>query len=529
MKKIKHIPFQEIESIPQLIKDFLNNELNSRYGDFRFNRENFLSQMEFRNRTFSIDQRKALQQVLLKQHEKNEVSELQKENIQKIGQEGCYTVITGHQLNLFTGPLYFVYKILQTIKTSEYLKKEFPEQNFIPVFWMASEDHDFEEINHFQTKENYYEVRGFSGGPVGKIKVQDEFFIHEFEKDFADTVYGTELIRWMKEAYQQGNTLSEATRKLVQWLFASYGLLIVDGDQSELKEQMITTFEQELFENKLEEETRNEVDFLKGKYGKVQVNPREINLFYLSQTRNRIEKDKLGFRAVDTEIHWSMEQLKNELRSNPERFSPNALLRPVFQETVLPNLAYIGGNAEIMYWLELKEYFAYLNQRLPVLIPRNSLLVLSEKQCKKLHKLNLSVEDLFGNFARVTAREILENSELRILLEEKRLIVEQSFEAIMQRASETEATFSNLVAAEKKRQLKSYERMRKRLLKAERIKQSEKLDRLETLFLEVHPGGSWQERKWNFSVFYADEGKDWLQNCYQQIDVEKSGINILLI
>src|SRR5690606_19297596 len=298
---------------------------------------------------------------------------------EKLADSQTYTVTTGHQLNLFTGPVFFIYKILQTIKLADHLNQTFPEQRTVPVFWMATEDHDFDEINHFNTRGNYYETKAEAGGAVGRIQPDDHFFIAEFEKEFTDSVYGTELILMMKRAYKKGNSLAQSTRILVHELFADYGLLVIDGDDADLKSQMKAIFRGELLNRDLFETTKPTVSQLTERYGKVQVNPREINLFYLSDMRGRRELDGEKYIIIDKNISFSKDEILTELENHPEKFSANALMRPVYQETVLPNIAYIGGNAEIMYWLELKLYFEKLALPFPVLIPRNSMLFVSAK------------------------------------------------------------------------------------------------------------------------------------------------------
>lgn len=528
MKKINHIPFLEIESIPQLIKDFLKQNIPGFESQF-FNLENIEKQFQLKGSSFSQAQRKVLVDVLEDQYSDFRKSEKQESNLNDILSNQTFTVITGHQLNLFTGPAFFIYKILQTIKLAEFLKQKFPEQNFVPLFWMASEDHDFEEIDHFKTKNHYYETKAKAGGAVGRIKIEDDFFISQFEEEFKDSVYGTELILLLKKAYKKGNNLSQATRIIVQELFADYGLIVLDGDDVRLKTEMKPVFKEELLHQTLSDSTQETVRFLTEKYGKVQVNPREINLFYLSETRDRIVFENNVFNIVDRSKTFTTEEISDELENHPERFSPNALLRPVFQETVLPNIAYIGGNAEIMYWLELKNYFSQIKLPFPVLIPRNSMLMLMEKTVEKMDHLNLKINDFFKNFTTVTKDMILENNEILPLLENQEMTLKNQFQTLKTEAEKTDQTFGNLVEAEQTRQLKSFNRMRKRLLRAEKIKQNEKLERLENLFLTIHPGKNWQERTYNFSVFYADLGRDWLHNCYDGMEIESSELIIFTI
>ncbi|MCG2793984.1 MAG: bacillithiol biosynthesis cysteine-adding enzyme BshC [Weeksellaceae bacterium] len=520
-----NIDFQNIASIPPLIKDFLGKNLDG-FQDKIFDLDHFKNQILAKQKSFSEDKRQILCGTILSQHQAEPMSAKQLENLALLKKQNTFSVTTGHQLNLFTGPVFFVYKILQTIKTADFLKSNFPDHNFVPIFWMATEDHDFDEVNHFKTRENYYEIKGHSGGAVGDIQVEDQYFIQEFEKEFKDYIYGTELILWLRNAYRKGNTHTQAIRYLVNQLFADYGLLTIDGNSKELKSQVKPIFRAELLHNQLFETTRIQRAFLEKQYHKVQVNPRDINLFYLSETRNRIEKINNDYVVLDTDLKFSEDRILEELENHPEKFSPNAVLRPAYQESVLPNLAYVGGNAEIMYWIELKDYFAAIDIPFPVLIPRNSMLFLEEKTMRKIEKAGLEVENFFENFAEVLNQKILENNEIRLLLAEKEVQLIGSFSELKNKASETDRSFFNLVEAEEARQLKSFRRMQKRLLKAEKIKQAERFEQMQNLFLKVHPSGNWQERVFNFSVLYSDFGKQWIDDCYQKINVQKSELII---
>ncbi|KFE98696.1 bacillithiol biosynthesis cysteine-adding enzyme BshC [Chryseobacterium formosense] len=528
MKTINKIAFNEIESIPQLVKDFLNHQIEG-FENYTFSLENFARQIHSKQNSFSSEKREILVETLKSQLSDFTISKKQSENLENLKQKNTFTITTGHQLNLFSGPVFFVYKILQTIKTCSYLQQNFPDFNFIPVYWMASEDHDFAEINHFKTENNYYEINEKSGSAVGRIQINDTFFISEFEKEFKDSIFGTELILMLKEAYKTGNTLTEAIQTLVNRLFSDFGLLILDGDSKALKNQMKDVFKDELQNFSLHQNSKAKVDFLTEKYSKVQVNPREINLFYLSETRDRIDFDGEKYFVVDKNIQFTEEEILTELENFPEKFSPNALMRPVYQETVLPNLAYIGGNAEIMYWLELKDYFSEINLPFPILIPRNSMLFLKEKTLGKMAKLDLKMEDFFQNFTKITNNKILDNNEILNLLNEKENLLTRQFSELKNVAETTEQSFGNLVKAEEVRQLKSFERMKKRLLRAEKIKQSELLERLENLFLDVHPSKTWQERIFNFSVFFADLGYSWIEFCLEEMVVEDSKLIIVAI
>ncbi|WP_162072675.1 bacillithiol biosynthesis cysteine-adding enzyme BshC [Chryseobacterium fistulae] len=528
MKTINKLSFHDIESIPPLIKDFLNHGIEG-FKESTFSLDNFEKQIRTKQNSFTQEQRNILFHVLQSQLSKLTLSLQQQKNLDDLKISTTFTITTGHQLNLFSGPVFFIYKILQTIKTCSFLKERFPDYNFVPIYWMASEDHDFLEINHFKTENNYYEINEKSGGAVGRIHISDMSFISEFEKEFKDTVFGTELILMLKEAYKTGNTLTEAISILVNRLFSDFGLLILDGDSKALKSQCISIFKEELLSFDLKRFSKSKVDSLTEKYGKVQVNPRDINLFYLSETRDRIDFDGQKYFIVDKNIEFTQEEIVLELEKFPENFSPNALLRPVYQEKILPNLAYIGGNAEIMYWLELKDYFSKLDIPFPILIPRNSMLFLKEKLLKKIQKLDIKIEDFFQNFTIITNNKILKNNDILALLEEREHLLMDNFSTLKTVAENTDKSFGNMVKAEEVRQLKSFKKMKKRLLYAEKIKQKELWERLENLFLDIHPSGIWQERIYNFSVFFADYGYEWLETCLKEMEIEQSKLIIVVI
>lgn len=148
---------------------------------------------------------------------------------------------------------------------------------------------------------------------------------------------------------------------------------------------------------------------------------------------------------------------------------------------------------------------------------------------KKIEKIGLEIDDFFKNFDKIIKRELLKESEILELLNEKEKSLTNSFSEIKKIAMLTEKSFENLVNAEEKRQLKSFGRMKKRLLRAEKRKQSEKIERMEALFLEVHPEKNWQERVLNFSVFFSNEGKKWIETCYNEMNAEKSELIIVKI
>jgi len=373
-----------------LIVDYLNqkSELKSLYNRFP-TIENFKHQLEEKGENFPIENRKILVDSLKKQHTNFQISEATSNNIELLNQPNTYTITTGHQLNLLTGPLYFIYKIITVINLTKELKAAYPEHNFVPIYWMATEDHDFEEINFFNFKNKKIEWKKESKGPVGRLNTQGMDLVFDaFSSELGLGNNAYYLRDLFKKAYLEHDNLADATRYLTYKLFEKEGLVIVDGDDTELKKIFIPFAKDELLHQTSFKKVNETLSPLKD-YS-IQVNPREINLFYIQdQLRERIIYENGNYNINNTLLSFSESELLTELENNPENFSPNVILRPLYQELVLPNLCYIGGGGEIAYWLELKSNFEAHKITFPILLVRNSVLLVTKKQLSKLEKLNL--------------------------------------------------------------------------------------------------------------------------------------------
>lgn len=448
------------------------------------------------------------------------LSEKQIQNLDKFKLSNTVTVTTGHQLNLLTGPLYFFYKILQVIRCCEEMNARHPEFNYVPVFWMATEDHDFAEINHFYHKNQTVHWNKDASGAVGRLDMEG---IKEVFKIFSNQLPNirnagilTELIQ---NSYLASKTLGEATQKLVHSLFSEFGLLMIDGDEKELKKLMIPFFQDELVNNTAFKKVAETNQILTENGYSIQVNPREINLFYLGNgnIRERIVFENEHYYVLNSEFKFTRDEMVAELNSQPEKFSPNALLRPFYQETILPNIAYIGGSGEIAYWLQLKNYFDAQNVLFPLLIVRNSVLILNQKQKSKLEKLDLDYKDLFNPLFELVSGNVMEHTDTKIDFAYYKSQIQNIFNELSEKSAQTDTTFANMVNAQRVKQLKGMTKMEQRLVKAEKKKNSERVERIENIYSELFPKGNLQERVMNFSDFYIEYGSGFIREIYQEI------------
>ncbi len=525
---ITTIPYPETGYFSKLVCDYLAEkpELQSFYHRFP-KIENFEKQLEEKSRSLSChpelvegQSRNTLVNSLNKQYQGINVSEATQINIDSLTKEHTFTITTGHQLNLFTGPLYFLYKIFSVINLAEKLNKKHPKNHFVPVYWMATEDHDFEEINYFNLFGAKVAWERDSGGAVGELTTEGlEELLAVLKTTIGESTNAQKLSTLFSNAYIKHNNLADATRYLANELFSEYGLVIIDGNDKELKKQFIPFAKKELFENrsfvKVEPTSKN----LEKLGFKRQVNPREVNLFYLTKgLRERIVEENGSFKINNTELVFTKAEILQELKDYPERFSPNALLRPLFQEVVLPNLCYVGGGGELAYWFQLKDYFESVEITFPILLLRNSVLLVPQKLSKKLEKLNENINALFLSNYDLEKKHTHQLSDIIIDFTPQREHLRQQFKDLYMVAEKTDTSFVGAVAAQEKKQLNGLDYLEKRLLKAEKRKLADQLQRLTAIQEYLFPKESLQERTVNFSEFYLEYGDELFQSLKENLE-----------
>lgn len=516
------IPFRKTGYFSKLICDYIDGSealkpLYNRYPDM----EGFKAQIAEKRKHFPIENRKVLVDALLGQYKKTKASDSTLDNIESLKQENTFTIVTGHQLNLFTGPLYFLYKIISTINLTNELKKAYPENNFVPIYWMATEDHDFAEINYFNFKGKKVQWNKEASGAVGHLDTKG---LEEVFQIFSNAVGETHNAKFLKklfeEAYLEHDTLTQATRYLANELFREYGLVVVDGDDASLKRLLMPYAKKDILEQTAYvavTDSIKKIGIINSDY-KVQVNPREINYFYLSEgIRERIIEQDGRYFVNDTQISFSKDELINELETHPEKFSPNVIARPLYQEVILPNLCYIGGGGELAYWLELKASFEAMDVPFPILLIRNSALVITNKQEDKLRRMLLNVEDLFLKQNSLINKKIREISNIDIDFSPQKKWLQEQFEGMYELARQTDSSFLGAVKAQEVKQKKGLDNLEKRLLKAQKRKLRDQVARMVEIQNELFPGHSLQERNLNFSELYLEYGEELIPMLFQSL------------
>jgi bacillithiol biosynthesis cysteine-adding enzyme BshC len=461
--------------------------------------------------------RSVLVQELTKQYAGN-VNSRVSENIQSLLLGNTFTITTAHQPNIFTGPLYFIYKILHAIKLAEYCKTSLPQYNFIPVFYMGSEDADLDELGHIFLGGQKIEWKTKQAGAVGRMKVDKEFMklIELVSGQLAVLPCGDEIISLVKKCYAHGTLIQDATFKLVDELFAEYGLIVLIPDNPNLKKLGSAIFEDDLLNETASDIVEKTASRLHAAGYKLQASARDTNLFYLKEgMRERIVRVKNKFITHDSRLTFDEKEILQELHDHPERFSPNVILRGIYQETILPNLVYIGGGGEIAYWLQLKELFENYKVPYPVLMLRNSFLVVEKKWNEKISKLGFSVEDFFLPEQELMNRLVARESRNEIKLNGNFTSAEELYDSLKKQAVAVDSTLAQHVDALKSQSIYRLQELEKKMMRAEKRKFTDQQRQIHSIKEKLFPGNGLQERIDNVMYYYAKWGKNFLQEIYE--------------
>ncbi len=517
------IGLKDAGQVSDLILDYTNSKetLKPFY-------ENSNSLEDFKTKINSIDfskeKRTLLVQQLKLQYEKNNIPF--PSNLNLLLEANTYVVTTGHQLGLFGGPQYFIHKIVSIIKLAQQLNNKFPEKNIIPLFWLASEDHDFEEINH--TKVYRTELKAYTAlkGAVGRMP--NSLFDNVYEELFEVLGNQAETLKTIFEPRNSEDTLTSNTTKWVNRLFKEQGLLILDGDDRLLKKSFIPTLKQELESEQSFELINTTSERLEQLGYKAQVTPREINLFYLRDNlRERIVLENDNYKILNTSISFTKEEILKELNEYPERFSPNAVFRPVYQEAILPNLAYVGGPGELAYWLQLKSNFNRLNIPYPILVLRDLFLTIDQKSLKTIDELNLKLEDFFLDEANLIKTYLANNEATQVDFEAEKKQLEIVKEATLNKAIPIDASLKGMIEAEFTKMQKGLDNINKKTQRSIKQREEISINKLKKIQEKIIPNGKLAERSENFIPNYLKAPTNYINNLIEKSDVFNSKIKVI--
>lgn len=527
--KATYISYQQTGAFSRLVNDYTEGALQLRnFYQHTPDLDGIKNSIASRS-TFPLHIRKLLTEVLLNQYETVTTSKVVKDNIIALSEPNTFTICTAHQPNIFTGHLYFIYKILHVIRIADELTKEVPGSRFVPVFYMGSEDADLKELGEISVNDKKYTWNTDQKGAVGYMKIDKPFLnlLSELKAQLIVDNFGHELISSLEKCYTLGTTVEQATFSFINELFADFGLVVLLPGSSILKAEFSEIIQKELTEQFSHNGVEKTLKEFPSDY-KVQATGRAINLFYLNNDiRERIEQIPEGFAIANTSMKFSTEEMRKELAEHPERFSPNVVLRPLYQEMILPNIAFVGGGGELAYWLELKKVFDCALIPYPVIILRNSFMIISKKVAHLIKKLGFTSVDFFQP-AEVLIRKILKKhstQQLELFTETEKL--RNVYQEIKLIAGNVDHTLQQHVDALCAQALQRISILEKKMLKEEKKKFEAEQRQINKVKDLLFPTRALQERVDNILPYYASWGKTFIPELLAYSPFTKAEFTIL--
>jgi bacillithiol biosynthesis cysteine-adding enzyme BshC len=427
--------------------------------------------------------------------------------------------------------LYFFYKIIHAIQLAADLKLKYPSYNFVPVYYMGSEDADIEEVGGFVLGGAKHQWVTKQTGAIGRMKVDDNLIglLQNLEGYWSVKPNGSEILALLKKAYQKGKTINDATLELVNGLFGEKGLVVIQPDDAALKSLFIPVMEKELKSQFSHAAVQSTLQKLEAEYH-VQSAGRYINLFYLQdQQRLRIEKEGELFKVVDTDLSFSEAAIINELKAHPEKFSPNVILRGVYQETILPGIVFIGGGGELAYWMELANVFEQAAVPYPVLQLRNSFAFIRPKQIAKWNELGLSLKDLFKPILAIEVLYVQQEAKDALHLNLELAQLRELYNDIKVAVMKVDPTLGDHTQNLAHQSEKKLQELEKKMIRAERRKQATQIERIHAIKNSLFPAGSLQERVENMAEWVGDYDIAWIEAIFEYSNTMEQNFTVITI
>jgi bacillithiol biosynthesis cysteine-adding enzyme BshC len=526
----KHFPF-----------DILN-EFSSRDIDYQLNPERFQDFIahtpSLKNFPRAIEERRhkkvdreLLVTVIEEQYTHIKMTETQKSHVQNLLNKHCFTIVTAHQPSLLTGPLYFIYKIISAISLARQAEQKFTDFSFVPVFVLGGEDHDFAEINHARLFNKNLVWENDEAGSVGRMSLDTlKDVLLSLKEILGNSSHASELLEMIDSSFASSSTYAEFMHAFVNKLLGEYGVIVLNMDHRAFKTQFIPVMEKELKENTSYPLVLASQEKIETLGYKPQAHAREINLFYLLENaRERIIYENGRYAVLNTDLSFTEDELIDHLKEHPENFSPNVVLRPLFQESILPNLVYIGGGGELAYWMERKTQFNAFGIFYPLLYRRDSVLWINKKQEKMMEDFAISIESLLSYTEdELVTNFVKSNADVELDFTQEEGLLKEAFDMLVEKANNIDVTLAKAIKGEEVKQNKAFHQLAGRLIRSLKHKQENELNKIRKLKQDLFPGNGLQERTDNFIPYYLKYGKHYFELLLSALNPEDKSLKVII-
>ncbi len=489
--------------------------------------------------------RSAISQILSRQNRDFHCGVRSLANIDFLRDDNCVAVVTGQQVGLFTGPLYTIYKAITAVKLSVKLAEEHPDYRFVPIFWLAGEDHDFEEVSsvsifnaagelvRYEYKPERSE-KDVNYGAVGEIELDDS--IQQLFKSAGESLVPTEfkpkVLELFETAYQKGMTFNKAFVHLMNVLFEDSGLIFLDSNDAEFKRLLLPVFRKELAETPKSCQLVIDQSAILERQYHAQVKPRSINLFLFHEKgRYPIEPHPEGYFLKGTRQHFSKEQLDTLLTTQPELFSPNVVLRPICQDTLLPTIAYVAGPSELAYFGQYKTLYADFGLPQPIIYPRASVTIIEEKVEKILARFSLEPPEFFGDleFLKQQVAEQISDLKAEEFFSTASRSIHESLDQLKPALQSIDPTLLPALNHTLEKIHSHLNVLKEKTISAQKKQHEVALRQIDKAGMNLFPGGNFQERQINILYFLNKYGLEFLRWLFREIEIDKLRHQLLRI
>ncbi|MBA4319093.1 MAG: bacillithiol biosynthesis cysteine-adding enzyme BshC [Flavobacterium sp.] len=485
-------------------------------------------QQEFQNR-------EGICNILLNQNRDFGCGENTFVNISRLQEENTFAIVTGQQVGIVGGPLYTLYKIFTLLKLKDQLNDNYPEMKFVPVFWLESEDHDFEEVNYVNIVNNENQIKPIYyprppkseyHASVGDISfdISVAAFIQEVSSALPNSEFKENIIGLLNQAYSPGVTFEKAFVQWINLLLPDSGIIFISPNDRNIKKLLSGIFQKEIVEYPLTSQLVIQKSAELEKNYHAQVKPRALNLFlFYKDGRFLIEPRENDFSLKGTRKFFTKDELMSIATETPELLSPNVVLRPICQDRILPTVAYVAGPSEIAYFAQLKPVYKNFGLTMPIIYPRASATILEDKVARILEKYELNIENIYEGYENTSERVMNFVSEVKI---------DELFNESNQRVTDllSEMKFGlgyidqTLLGALENTQLKieaALQVLKEKTHASQKHKHEVALKQVEKVFNNVFPNGNFQERELNIINYLNKYGLDFHKWLMSELQFEK--------
>ena len=538
-----YINFSDIPGHQNLFLDYLyefENVSDFYPYDFR-NRENYLKifkNISEKRSYLSAD----ISQLISNQYSNINKSETTEGNIKKLSDKKTLAIVTGQQLGILGGPLYTFYKIITAIKLSRFLSERYNDYNFVPVFWLEGDDHDFNEVRAIKIidegnsllsigyKEEIEEDDAKQS--VGHIKfdssIQD--FFDSLNNNLKETEFKNPLLNELKDFYSEGKSFKEAFKDLIFKYFDEYGLIIFDPQEIEVKRLLKPIFKKEITDFRLHTEKLVHLSATLEELYHAQVKVKPVNLFLnYDGGRHSVEPVDNEFRLRRKRKSFTCDQLLELLENEPDKFSPNVLLRPICQDFLLPTAFYIGGPSEISYFAQIKPLYEFYDIVQPIIYPRSSATILESTIENILEKHSVQINDLFIDVENVKKKIInsVAESSIDAMFDGLTKQVETAFDQLKEKLIDLDKTIADASNRYRDKISGSINELKSKAEKAQQKKYEVTLRQIDKAAINLFPNTNLQERELNFVYYVNKYGNEFIKKIFNELQINKFEHQIL--